>query len=97
MHIFSLFNCVLIFYQIPFWYQQALSYEKTPTLCGTVAAFEGFLRSLHELQDALEAEGLAVWSIIQHGIDKVEDYSSRTLDAPAYVISVGKWLFYKAA
>jgi hypothetical protein len=31
-------------------FQQALSFEKTPTLCHTVPAFEAFMASLRELQ-----------------------------------------------
>jgi hypothetical protein len=89
--------CINLLNQIPFFYQQVLSYEKTPTLCCTVGAFEGFLRSLEDLQNALETARLVVGSIIQGGIDKATTYSSRTLSVPAYLLSCGEWLFYKAA
>ena len=83
-------------YQIHFWFQQALSYEKTPTLCGMVAAFEGYVKSLKDLQTVLDTEQLYSRSIIDCGIEKVEEYSDRIWETPGYVLSMGEWLSYKA-
>jgi hypothetical protein len=33
--------------------------------------------------------------IIKKGYVKAEDYSSRALDSPVYLLSVGEWLFIK--
>jgi hypothetical protein len=80
-----------LFYQIPFWYQQALSYEKTPSLCATVTAFHGVVKSLQDLQLALENEGQHdAGLIIQAGIDKVEAYAIQVMEIPAYTLSIGE-------
>lgn len=93
------FNCVFInfFHQISFWYQQALSCEKTPSICATVAAFHGVVKSLQELQLDLEKEGLPdAGNIIQAGIDKVETYAEQAKEIPGYTLSIGELLFYNA-
>ena len=88
---FSFLISTNFFYQKPFWYQQALSYKKTPTLCGTVAAFEGYLKTLTSLQTTLKSEGLDVGAIIEEGIRKAEDYSNKEFENPAYLLSIGEW------
>jgi hypothetical protein len=72
-------------------FQQALSFEKTPTLCGTVPAFECLHSSLEELQ---KEEDSAEY-IIQAGIDKLGGYRDAALMTPAYLLSVGEWLSYE--
>lgn len=67
-------------------FQQALSYEKTPTLCYAVIAFEGFIASLKNLQ----LEEPQAQFIIEAGLDKLEDYYQRALEIPAYLLSAGE-------
>jgi hypothetical protein len=52
---------------------------------------------LKNLETDLETEGVQIGTIIQNGIEKLEGYSSLALENPAYLLSVGEWLFYKAA
>jgi hypothetical protein len=63
--------------------QQALSYEKTPTLCHTVIAFEAFRTALRSLQD----EEPRVKFIIEAGL---QEYYQHVLEIPAYVLSAGE-------
>jgi len=63
-----------------------LSYEKTPTLCGIVPAFEGLQSSLKDMQ--IEDDNTEI--IIQAGIEKLEDYQRLALTTPAYLLSVGE-------
>ena len=73
-------------------FQQILSYEKTPTLCYAVIAFEGFRISLKDLQ---EKEPNAEF-IIEVGPEKLEDYHQCALAIPAYILSAGEYSFYDA-
>ena len=75
-------------------YQQALSAEKTPTLCGAVIAFEGFLNSLKELQTSLSNEGTDVGSIIDKGVKKLGEYYGLISEIPAYHFALSEWLSY---
>ena len=77
---FPIVNCVLIFQQLPHLFQQALSFEKTPTLCSTVPAFEILQASLTELQ---KNEDHAEF-VIQAGIEKLNGYCTLALRIPAY-------------
>lgn len=61
-----------------------------------VAAFEGYVKSLRRLQTALDTEQLYSGSIIDCGIEKVEEYSDRIWETPGYLLSMGEWLSYKA-
>ncbi|KAH9060224.1 hypothetical protein EDB87DRAFT_1729366, partial [Lactarius vividus] len=74
--------------QIPFWYQQILSYQKTPTLCGTLAAFEVFINSLNELAINLMTEGLDIGLIIKKGTKKIESYSTQAIETPVHLLSM---------
>ena len=65
-----------------------LSYEKTPTLCGIVPAFEGLHSSLKELQ--IEDDDTEF--LVQAGIEKLKDYQRLALTTPVYLLSVGEWL-----
>jgi hypothetical protein len=67
-------------------FQQALSYEKTPTLCHTVPAFEAFLSSLRDLK----REEYRAEFIIDAGIEKLQEYYGHTLNNPAYSLAVGE-------
>jgi hypothetical protein len=75
-----------LLYQLPFLFQQALSFEKTPTLCHTVVAFEGFMYSLKDLQ----AKECSAEFFIQAGLEKLEEYYHLALLTPAYLLSVGE-------
>jgi hypothetical protein len=44
----------------------------------------------------LEAEGSEPGTILQKGIDKVEDYSGMTFETSAYLLAIGEWLSYIA-
>jgi hypothetical protein len=63
-----------------------LSFEKTPTLCGTVPAFEGLRVSL----ERLKAEKYEASLIIQAGLDKLTNYYSQVFNTPAYLLAIGK-------
>ena len=64
-----------------------LSAEKTPTLHGTLPAFEGLILQLQCLQ---EKEELEISDIIQEGIDKLEEYQQETKNVPAYKLAISK-------
>ena len=73
-------------------FQQILSYEKTPTLCYAVVAFESLRIALKDLQ---EREPNAEF-IIGAGLEKLEDYHQHALATPAYILSAGEYSFYDA-
>jgi hypothetical protein len=64
-----------------------LSAKKTPTLHGTIPAFEGLIFKLQSLQ--MEEE-LEISDIIQEGIDKLEEYQQETKNVPAYKLAISK-------
>ena len=70
-----------------------LSFGKTPTLCNTVAAFEGFIKSLNALTDALDSEGLDIGLILRKGAAKIDFYATQAFETPAYLHSMSEWLF----
>jgi hypothetical protein len=63
-----------------------LCFETTPTLCGTVPAFEGLRRSL----ERLKADKFDAMFIIQAGLDKLSNYYSQVSNNPAYLLAIGK-------
>lgn len=75
-------------FQIPHSYQQLLSAEKTPTICGTVPAFEGLIKTLREYQ----YKNISAIDIIKPGIKKLEDYHAETAFVPAYTLAICKFL-----
>ena len=75
------------FFQLPHSYQQLLSAEKTPTLYGTLPAFEKLLFKLRKLQNEAELE---FNDIIQDGIEKLEEYQQETESVPAYKLAISK-------
>ncbi|KAF9523627.1 hypothetical protein CPB83DRAFT_775117, partial [Crepidotus variabilis] len=80
--------------KVPFKFQQALSAEKTPTLCNTIGSFYTLMSSWKALQKKLEEENPdsfgAEAEIIQAGIDKLQEYFSRTDDVPACTVAMSK-------
>jgi hypothetical protein len=67
-------------------FQQALSFEKTPTLPVAVPAYELFQRNLQQLQE----EDPDSHIIIQAGIQKLDLYSGIAMRTPACLLAVGK-------
>jgi hypothetical protein len=76
---------------MPHSYQQLLSTEKTPSLCGTIPAFEGLIQVLQTFQE----DNPSSFNIIQPGIEKLQDYQEETAFAPAYTIATCKFLIFK--
>ena len=64
-----------------------LSAEKTPTLYGTLPAFQ---RLIYKLQDLQANEDLEFYDIIQNGIQKLEEYQQETESVPAYKLAISK-------
>jgi hypothetical protein len=55
-------------------------------LCHTLPAFEALKQKWKEyIEDNPEAA-----SIVQEGLDKLDDYQDRTTFVPAYILSMGK-------
>jgi len=67
-------------------FQQALSFQKTPTLPVAVLAYELLQRNLNQVQLA-EPEGHA---IIQAGIQKLDNYNAIAMRTPAFLLAGGK-------
>jgi hypothetical protein len=66
-----------------------LSAEKTPTLWGTLPAFEALLTKLRRYQND-ERSNIEIYDIINEGIQKLEEYQQETEYAPAYILSIRK-------
>jgi len=60
-----------------------LSAEKTPTLCGTLLAFDGLIKSLQNFQ----SKNKSAFNIIQPGVEKLESYQAATADISAYTVA----------
>jgi hypothetical protein len=60
-----------------------LSAEKTPTLCGTLPAFDGLIKMLQKFQ----RENISAYNIIQPGIEKLVAYQTAAADISAYIIA----------
>jgi hypothetical protein len=71
-------------------YQQVLSSEKTPTLCGTLPAYHGLLAQLKNYQST---HGIEVFDTLEDGIEKLEQYQQETDSVPAYTLSIGTWFW----
>lgn len=87
---FSLLILKIFFFQIPHSYQQLLSAEKTPTLCGTIPAFEGVIKTLEKFQE----DNISAFQIVTAGIDKLEEYQNATADSPAYILAICKFYLF---
>ena len=68
-----------------------MSAHKTPTLWGTLPAFEGLIKKLQQLRDDSETN-VRLYDIINEGIEKLEEYQQETKTAPAYILSLCKQL-----
>jgi hypothetical protein len=66
-----------------------LSAEKTPTLWGTLPAFEALLIKLQRYKYD-ERSNIETFDIIDEGIQKLEEYQQETTSAPAYILSLCK-------
>ncbi|KAK7021712.1 hypothetical protein R3P38DRAFT_2367908, partial [Favolaschia claudopus] len=69
---------------VPHAFQQKLSAEKTPTLCNALPAFEAMIKKWEQMQDDFPEAA----SIIQKGIDKLNEYQDRIEDVPAYTLAM---------
>ncbi|KAF9036352.1 hypothetical protein BJ165DRAFT_631960 [Panaeolus papilionaceus] len=76
--------------QVPFDFQQALSTEKTPTLGYAIKFFNDMFSRWRELQTKYRKEdpNASEATVIQDGIDKLQDYYNRIDDVPAYVMAM---------
>ena len=73
---------------MPHAFQQRLSFEKTPTLSYTLPSFHAVIRRWKQLQ----RERPETVSIIQPGLDKLDDYVNRILDIPAYTLAMSMFI-----
>lgn len=72
--------------QIPHAFQQILSHEKIPTLCGTLPAFHALFQRWEEyIEDNPEHA-----QVIQQGLDKLSEYNDCAESVLAYVLAMGK-------
>ncbi len=69
---------------MPHAYQQILSVEKTPTLWGTLPAFEALRIRLQQYQN----QDVETFDIVDEGIQKLEEYQQETTTVPAYILSL---------
>ena len=78
---------IIIFnlFKIPHAFQQWLSYEKTPTLCHAIPAFEAMLNIWQRYQQSQPETA----DIVENGLDKLRDYIDRLDNVPAYTIAMG--------
>ncbi|PPQ99788.1 hypothetical protein CVT26_009165, partial [Gymnopilus dilepis] len=70
---------------VPDAFQQKLSAEKTPTLCGALPSFDGMVAMLNEKKELF---GQPFAEIIDEGIKKLDAYHNRVAPVPAYTISM---------
>ena len=63
-----------------------LFYEKTPTLCNTLLAFEAMKHKWAEHQDNHHDSA----HIVQKGLDKLANYCDQVDNVLAYVLAMGK-------
>jgi hypothetical protein len=75
---------------LPHSYQQILSAEKTPTLWGTLPAFEGLLARLKAYQHSTDVYDTDIYNILESGIQKLEEYQENIDDVSAYTLSICK-------
>jgi hypothetical protein len=63
--------------------------EKTPTLCGTIPAFEEVIKTLEDFQNS--NNNSTIFCIVQAGINKLMEYQEATADSPAYILAICKF------
>ncbi|KAL1712177.1 ribonuclease H-like domain-containing protein, partial [Schizophyllum commune] len=70
--------------EVPHAFQQILSGEKMPTLCNAIPSFERMARRWEQLKT--ELPGMAC--VIDHGLDKLDEYRDKTDIVPAYIVAM---------
>lgn len=70
--------------QVPHAFQQVLSSEKTPTLHHALPSFRGMITTW----TAMRAKKPQFASIIDAGIEKLEEYMEMVEDVPAYTLAI---------
>jgi hypothetical protein len=71
---------------VPHAFQDILGAENTPTLCYTIFAFSSFIQRWEELQQ----EHPNWITVIEPGLEKLNEYSMELDNVPAYTIAMGK-------
>lgn len=74
--------------QVPHAFQQRLSSENTPMLCDAIPAFEAMSIIWKKQQD----NDPQTLTIIQAGLDKLEEYRNRADLTPAYILAMSMHL-----
>ncbi|KAF8477918.1 hypothetical protein DFH94DRAFT_606942, partial [Russula ochroleuca] len=69
---------------VPHAFQQRLSSENTPTLCNAIPAFE----AMSIVWKKQQSDNPQTLSIVQAGLDKLEEYRNRAGLTPAYVLAM---------
>ncbi len=64
-----------------------MSAEKTPTLWGTLPAFEGLMSQLRHYQ-IYSIDHPTAFEVIENGIKKLKEYEQETTSVPAYTLSL---------
>ncbi|THV00111.1 hypothetical protein K435DRAFT_623206, partial [Dendrothele bispora CBS 962.96] len=77
----NLYKKILV---VPHAFQQKLSGEATPTLSGAIPAFEAVISRWKTMQDDIPTMSY----VIEAGIDKLESYTERISDTPAYMLAM---------
>lgn len=73
-------------YQVAHQFQQKLSAEKTPTLGYALPAFEAMISKWRRLQRKIPE----LATVIESGIEKLEEYRARAGMTPVYALSMRK-------
>lgn len=81
-----IFHCVfeLTSLKVPHAFQQKLSSETTPTLCGAIPSYEALIHKWESFRD----EKPIVANVIDAGLEKLDDYTERISEIPAYTLSM---------
>ncbi len=82
-------SSLLTYYQIPHAFQHHTSHEKIPTLHRTLPAFKAIITKWNEYAE----DNPEYSSIVQEGIDKLEEYDDQAQSLPAFVLAMGKSVF----
>lgn len=83
---FDILLTIPAYCQVPHAFQDILGAETTPTLCYSIPAFSAFIERWTDLHGENED-----WeTIIQPGLDKLEEYQRTIPQTPAYHLAMGK-------
>ena len=75
-------------HQVPHAFQDILGAETTPTLCYAILGFSAFMEKWNQLKDKNPD-----WaSIIDPGLEKLQEYVDEIPKVPAYVLAMGEIL-----